>query len=71
MKNKRKLELRYIDDNGNVSTASLTDTDGDGKPEVAVSMGDFKIGPIESPVAVPDLQGVVFQKAIDLFFGKK
>lgn len=83
MKSKRKLDVRYTDENGSEHVFVLTDADADGKPEVFFQHPDIfgekrSIGPIESPVALPDFMAILspvlgrlLPAGIASFFGVK
>lgn len=83
MANKRKLEIRYTDDDGKEQIYILTDVDEDRKPEIFIQHPNIfgekrSFGPHESPVAIPDFMELLapllsraMPQALASFFGIK
>lgn len=63
-----QLKITYVSDEGRETSLVVEDKDGDRKPEITVAgelfSRGYEIGPIEVPVAVPDVMGGI-EDALD------
>lgn len=73
MDSREKLRIEYTGKDGVKNVLELTDVDDDRKPEVravARFMGqEWQLGPVESPLAIPDILGPLFAQFPDLLKG--